>query len=418
MPEVKKYEPSNTFETMSFKELSEAKEVKGKELAAIFEKHPDYNMDQDTVLEVRARNEELGRISEKWEEKRELDATFQKTKEQLRKEQIPNYQGIPFPGGSDGAAQQKQVKSLGQLFTESEEFKANRGNERAEFTVDLEDVDFKTTLTTGSSYAPFSPRLPGVIESAQRRPVVGDLIPQTPTMFPTIYFMEETTFTNNAAAVAENASKPESVLAWTQRSQPVEVVATYIPATNQFLDDIPGVEATINNRLTLMLDLATETLLLSGDGVTPNLLGFYNKPSIQTQAKGTDPVPDAIYKAFTKVRFTGYAEPTGVVLHPNDWQDVRLLRTVDGIYIWGNPSEPGPERMWGKQVIVTPAATENTGLTGDFQLYSEIFNRMGVRIVKGWINDDLVKNKVTLLIERRLALVIYRAAAFCTITGI
>lgn len=417
------YEISDQIESMDFKAVGEFFQTKEQECVKFVEDHQDSatkqpKMTQEEATEFQERQKELGYAGKKWETLREATEEFKKNKERLRQMSEPNRQ-IPFPVGGDGAYQEAQTKSLGEIFTESDEYKQADHSKRDEkVALEIDNASLKTTITTAAGYAPRAPRLPRVVESAQRRPVVGDLIPQTNTTEMSILFMEETTFTNNAAGVAENAAKPESALAWTERTQPEQVVATFVPVTNQQLMAVPTMQSLIDNRLTLMLSLAEETALLSGDGVSPNILGFYNKPGIQTQAKGADPVPDAIYKAFTKVRFTGFAEPTGVVLHPNDWQDIRLLRTVDGIYIWGSPSEAGPERVWGKNVIVTPAATENLGLTGDFQLYSEIFRRMGVTIVVGLVNDDLIKNKKTVLIEEMLALIIFRAAAFCTVSGI
>jgi HK97 family phage major capsid protein len=302
---------------------------------------------------------------------------------------------------------------------EHEEFLAAKGLTRRRVAVEFPNIDLKTVMSTDAGWAPQSLRSARVVEYALRRPVVADLIPQDPTDQAAVVYMEETTFTNAADTVAEKGTKPEAALAYTQRSVTVEVIAVNIPLTRQQMDDIPQVRATVDNRLLLMLQLAEEDQLLNGNGTSPDLVGFYNKSGIQTQAKGADPTPDAIFKAFTKVRHTGFAEPTAVVLHPNDWQDIRLLRTADGIYIWGSPAEAGPERIWGKPVVATTAATENTALTGDFQLFAHISRRMGARVEMSTEHSDyFVKNQVLLQAEERLSLEIYRAAAFCTVTGI
>lgn len=414
------------FKELGFKELGEALAAERKDLHEFMsakQKDGKYDMTMPEVEQVRKRNDVLNEATKQWEDLRLVDETFQKNLAEIRRLNEPQY-SVPF-GANPTTGETQSAKSAGELFTDSEVYKSHAGrhNFGVSYQSDLKEVDFsnsevKTTMTTAAGFAPRYPRLERVIESAMRRPMISDLMPNTNTNLSTIIYMKETTFTNNAATVAEGAAKPESALAWTETSRNANVIATFIPVTRQQLDDVPQIRSVIDNRLKTMLALAEEVQLMSGTGTDPQLLGFYNLASIQTQAKGADPTPDAIYKAFTKVRWTGFAEPSGVVMHPNDWQDIRLLRTVDGIYIWGSPAEAGPERVWGKPVVVTTAATEGTGLTGDFQLYSELFRRMGVTIIVGLVNDDLVKNKQTILVEERVALIVYRDQAFCTITGI
>jgi HK97 family phage major capsid protein len=114
-------------------------------------------------------------------------------------------------------------------------------------------------------------------------------------------------------------------------------------------------------------------------------------------------------------RTTGDAEPTGAVFHAQDWQDIRLLRTIDGLYIWGSPSEAGPERIWGLQVRVTNSITQNTGLVGAFRPYAQVFVREGATIeISTEHSTFFTERKAAILIYERLALAVYRPAAFVT----
>lgn len=409
---------------MNYKDLQEKLNVKRGELADIFEKaktkvdgEDRYNLTPEQLDDVKARNAEIDDIAKQVEDAKAADSIFQKNAQAIRDAHRPANH-LPFNGGK-GDNEQRQVKSLGDMFVESDAYKNRRGVK--DLKVELNDFDFleaKTLMETGAGFAPQSIRTGRVVEYAHRRPVVADLIPQSPTDQAAIVYMEETTFTNNAATRAEGGQAGESALAYTERTKSVREIAHFLPVTEIQIEDVNQVRSLLDNRLPMMLDLAEEAQLISGDDVAPNLGGFLTVVT-QAQALGGDPVPDAVYKGMTKVRATGFAEPSAAIFHPNDWQTIRLLRTTDGIYIWGNPSEAGPERIWGLPIVVTTAMTENTALLGDFQLYSEIFRRRGTTIkVSDSHSDYFIKGKLAIRADKRLALAIYRATAFCKITGI
>ena len=322
----------------------------------------------------------------------------------------------PLPGGDP--PQRASRKGLGQMIVESDAFKSYRESKSPSRSF-TDDYGLKTLFQTSAGWSSESIRVPGLVIDAVTRPIqILDIIPPGTTGMAAVVYMEETTRTHASAERAENAAYAESAFALTERSSTVRSIGTSIPVTDEQLEDVEGVGSYLEGRLVFGNRQRFDNQVINGDGVAPNLEGILNKSGIQTQAKGADPVPDAVYKAMTLVRVTGRAFPNGYVTHPNDWQQIRLLRTSDGIYIWGSPSEAGPERIWGIQVVQSDAIAEGTGLVGDFANFCQMFERRGMEVAVGFVDDDFKDGRQTIRAGFRVAFVIYRAAAFATVTGI
>ena len=107
------------------------------------------------------------------------------------------------------------------------------------------------------------------------------------------------------------------------------------------------------------------------------------------------------------------------MFHPNDWEAVVIQKDADGRFIWGNPSDNPVPRMWGKKVVVTTAETENTALVGAFMMHTELVIRSGVEVEISNSHDDyFVKGKLAIRARMRAFKPMYRANAFCKVTGI
>lgn len=415
---------------MKFPALTEAEgklEAKRKELADIFaeaktgaegtldlSKVQAYGGDQHAAAEaIRALNDELTDLGTEVDRLRNV----QKAAEAADGPDDPKVEpGAPRPTG-------QRIKSLGDMFVESDAFTKKAGSIGPEATLDVDPMAMlrprNTLMETGAGWAPESTRSGLLVLDAQRPVQVTDLIPAIQWGQAAYPYMEETTFTSNAAEAAEGGTYGEAALVLTEQSSTVRKVTVWLPVTDEQLADVPGARGYIDARLRFMLQQRLDAQILTGNGTAPNLEGVNNVTGIQTQAKGADPTPDAVYKALTKVRVTGRAMPNAAIFHPNDWQDVRLLRTADGVYIWGNPSEAGPERIWGVQVVQSDAQTENTAVVGDFANFSLLPVRRGIDMqVTNSHASDFINGKQAIRADMRTALVFTRPAAFCTVTGI
>jgi HK97 family phage major capsid protein len=286
-------------------------------------------------------------------------------------------------------------------------------------TAQFETIGRKALMSTTAGFAPESLRLPGFVEAPTRPLQLVDILPMGRTGQNAVPFMEETTRTHAAAEVAEGGTFAESTFEFTQRSVPVVKIGDSLPVTDEQLEDVALVESYINGRLGFGVRQRLDGQSLNGNGTAPNMRGILNTAGIQTQAKGADPVMDAIFKAIINISLIGRAIATHIVMHPRDYQRVRLTRTADGLYIMGNPTEAGPARLWGLPVIMNDALAEGTALIGSFEpTWITLFERRGVDIQMGYKGDQFVQGLRTMRADIRAALAVFRPAAFCTATGL
>ena len=429
----------------TIKQVREKLAAKQDELGKVFAEAKtdsgEYDFNKVTVLgkdvkgsiavaeKVKAMNAELDELAQEAEtlEDAEKAAGAYADREKVRSR-------LPMPGGSKGDDRRHVIKSLGELLAEEKGYAdwIERGTPGGlDFSYEVLPSDIlakgmlvetlltKALMSTGAGYAPESIRLPGFVEGVTRPLQLIDIIPMSQSGMPSIKYMEETTRTHAAAEKAEGAAYAESTFAFTEKSSEVRKITDSLPVTDEQLEDVPMMQGYVNGRLTFGLRQRADTQFYVGNGTAPNLRGIANVVGIQTQAKGTDPVPDAFFKAMTKIRTVGRAIPTHHVMHPTDWQNVRLLRTTDGVYIWGSPSEAGPERMWGLPVVQNEARDAGDGMTGSFQpAWVSAFERKGVDIQLGYVGTQFTEGKRTVRGDMRMALVVFRPAAFCDVTGL
>lgn len=340
--------------------------------------------------------------------------------ESLTAGMAPQHSSSPEP-------QRHERRTLGEQFVADASYRkfiSEQGHRRTgSWTSPAVDL-MAATLTTGSASGGqliLPDTQPGIIPLLFKRLVVADLIAPGTTDSNLIQYMKETTFTNAAAAVLEGGTKPESTLIFAAATSPVQKLAHWIPVTEEMLEDFSQTRSIIDARLRLGLDLTEEDQLLNGNGTPPNLLGLMNLPGLTAaQARGADSNADAIFKQITTIATTVFVMPDAITMNPANWQSVQLTKNAAGNYLgtgpWATAQAP---QLWGYPVAVTPSIVAGTALVGAYRTAAQIFRKGGVRVEASNSHANFfIENKVAIRAEERLALAVYREAAFGKVTGL
>jgi HK97 family phage major capsid protein len=332
-----------------------------------------------------------------------------------------------FNGASEARDETAEAKSPGEEFVNSKGFQnvAGKSGERRSSG----NVELKTTLTlSGAAGVVFPQYQQQVVQLRFQRLTIADLLPSGQISGGSLIYPVESTFTNAAATVAEGGAKPASTLAITNVTENIKKIAHTIKISDETLQDALAVRSYVDGRMVLGVQIKEEQQLYAGAGSGSQLTGITARSGKQTdQAKGTDDRAAAIYKQMTNIRALSFLEPDGIVMHPTDWQTLRLTQDANGQYYgggpftgaYGNGGLPMVDRLWGLPVVVTTAATQGTALVGAFAQSAQLFRKGGITVEATNANeDDFLNNLVAIRAEERLLLACYYPKGFGLVTGL
>jgi HK97 family phage major capsid protein len=312
--------------------------------------------------------------------------------------------------------------------------------------------------------------VPGVVDLRFYENVIASLIPTYACDSPVVTYVREATWTNNAAAVLEGATKPTSTHSFTRFTEQVGKVANLERVTDELVQDAQYIWSLLQQRLVQGVQRKEEVEILAGAGY-PGVNGLLNRtagftapqvvtaitnlvvpsagtagagassdtvasvtPGRQVKGTGTTGTPptgiaiaEGILQAIVDIRVQHFFEPDAIVMNPQDYVTVRLSKDVNQQYYGGsmfgadygypqNQGTPGATStfgLWGKKVVTTPAMPAGLILVGDFASYNRVLRRGGLRVdIANTNGTDFEQNLWTARAEERIGLMVERPELF------
>ncbi|MFJ1706875.1 phage major capsid protein [Kitasatospora sp. NPDC088346] len=334
-----------------------------------------------------------------------------------------------------------QAKTLGQRFVDSDEFKAlSAGGFRGSFdemvTVDGHALDqlaskdiFSRSAGTAAVLGLGTAERLDIVPRALRPGRIRDLFPSQTTTANLLYGVRVTGFTNAAGIVPERAMEVppgggaavevyaragQSNLTFKTVTYPVAEIAHTMPVHKNTLADEPRLRDLIDTEMVDGVKMTEDNEILYGVGGDEKILGIVNTQGVQTYAQvDPDKQSAAIRRAATRA-FLAYFPPTGIVLHPFDFEDLELETDNQGAYrVAVNVAIGAQKVVWRLAVVDSMAINEGKFLLGSFGLGARLYDREQVSVQVSTENrDNFERGVVTMRGSERVGLEVPRPESF------
>jgi HK97 family phage major capsid protein len=328
--------------------------------------------------------------------------------------------------GGEPTTAPKAAKTLGDAFAASEGYKAlkarglkgNWTSGPVEIGMKLTDDDGLTVVSEADSgsgmwvpdgAAVLRPQILGGIQTpVEQRLTVAALLGAGTTDSNTVVFLKETVTSNGADVTAEGAAKPASEIDFDKVSEPVEKIATFLPISDEMIEDEPQVVSYINGRLMVFVRQREEEYLVD------KIVAVAGATSSAGELDG-DNIFDGIAAAIMHVREDAGLEPDGILVSPLDAAKMDVARAAggEGLYFSGGPYAAPSQNPWGLRRVVTTAVADGAPIVGAFNEGATVWRRGGLSVEASNSHADYFRRNLTALrAEERLALTIFRDDAF------
>ena len=386
--------------------------------------------DADTSENWIKRNERMSELTEKIKEAQKIENEKKELESAVEAGKVVEPKAIHTE-----KAAYEAPKSIGQSFLESDAYKSyvetGIKNVKSELKWDPR-VETKTTVTE-TTWPPGVVRAPRIEESAQLDPyVIPNLIDTIVTDQYQYKYLEETTYTNNAAPTAEGSALGENALAFTERTEEIRKIGAFIPMTEELLADVSAAQGYIDSRLRFMVRQTISDQIIGGSGSGVNLTGILNKTGINSfnysSFSGSLKRIGQLFEAITEIQKDAFMQPDAIVMHPSDWYqvvtEVNAVTTsgsLNPLFVGaGNFNSAVAPTIWGLPVVASTEISAGDCLVGTFGggQAIHIVARQGMEVAMSDSHDEnFVKDIIVMKATVRMGLPIYRATAFAKISN-
>lgn len=344
-------------------------------------------------------------------------------------EKIGNFSS--FPGGepTDIPA---DPKDWAEAFFKSQAWEDLKSKDRSsifttrpvEFGQKLTDAGLSVvSIADAGGTLPLSPQVAPIVAPAEITPRIAALFGQGNATSNTIVYLEETTTTPGAldkrysdsdsavTLTSEGAAKPAAYVNFTKRSKALEKIAAFLPIADEMLEDEPAIASYINGRLALFVRQAEDAYVF-------DQLFAVNMATTKASDIGTvGNWYDAIAAGIERVQRGGGLNPDQVLMYPTDyWKMLTTKASTAGTY-FGDPFAASARNPWGVNVVPTPAVLPGTAIVGAFRDGATLWRKGGISVEASNSHSDYFRKNLTAIrAEERLALTVYRPAAFARTT--